>query len=128
MRVLLSILITVAIGMGTYALYMKSTIASTGGTPVQVISTTTVKMQLLNIAQAEKAYFLQNNAYGTIADLSSSGWLTLKTPDPTGYGYTAETTPDGFRVTAQHGDAGSATSKNYPTMSIDQNMKVEGSN
>jgi len=128
MRILLSILLTVAIGMGTYVLYMKSTMASTGGTPVQVISTTTVKMQLLNIAQAEKAYYVQNSAYGTIADLSSSGWLTLKTPDPTGYAYAAEVTPDGFRVTAHHGDASSATSKDYPAMSIDQNMKVEGSN
>jgi len=128
MRILLSVLMTAAIALGAYALYMKSTVVSTGGSPVQAISTTSVKMQLLAIAQAERTYYVQNNAYGTIADLSSSGALTVKTPDPNGYAYTAEITSDGFRVTAHRSDANSATSQGYPTMTVDQSMKIEGSN
>ena len=41
MRVIISLVITVAIGMGLYAMYLKSTVASTGGHPVSAISTTT---------------------------------------------------------------------------------------
>ena len=72
MRVILSLVITVAIGMGVYAMYLKSTVSSTGGHPVSAISTTSVKMQLLQIAQAERTYYVQNNSYATIDQLASS--------------------------------------------------------
>lgn len=126
MRVLLSILITVAIGMGTYVMFLKSSVSSAGGSPVSTISTTSVKMELVQIAQAEKTYYAQNSSYATIDQLSSSGWLTLKTPDPTGYTYSVDATADGFMATARHEDAKGGESKDYPTMSIDQTGKVQG--
>jgi hypothetical protein len=128
MRILISILLTLAIGMGTYVMYMKSSVSGSGGTPMSAISTTTVKMQLVQIAQAERTYYVQNSGYATLDQLSSSGWLTLKTPDPTGYTYTVDTAADGFTATASHPGAAGKDSdpKDYPTMSIDQTMKVQG--
>lgn len=126
MRVLLSILITVAVGMGMYVMFMKGSVSSAGGSPMSAISTSTVKMQLVQIAEAEKAYNVENNSYGTIEQLSSGGWLTLKTPDPTHYTYSADPSPEGFRVMARHDDAKGGKSKDYPTMSIDQTGKVQG--
>ena len=127
MRVILSLVITVAIGMGVYAMYLKSTVSSTGGHPVSAISTTSVKMQLLQIAQAERTYYVQNNSYATIDQLASSGSLTMRSPDPDGYSYSADAEPSGFTVTARHVGAGGA-SGDYPTMTIDQTMTVQSGN
>jgi Tfp pilus assembly protein PilE len=128
MRIIISLLLTVAIGMGTYVMYMKTAVSGTGGTPMSAVSTTTVKMQLLQIAQAERTYYVQNNSYATLDQLSSSGWLTMKTPDPTGYTYTVDATADGFTATARHPGAQGKDSdpKDFPPMSIDQTMKVGG--
>jgi hypothetical protein len=125
MRVIISLVFTVAIAMGLYALYLKSTVSSAGGHPVSAISTTSVKMQLLQIAQAERAYNAQNGSYATIDELSSSGSLTLRTPDPDGYSYSVDSSPAGFTVTARHDGSESG---DYPTMSIDQSMTVQGGN
>jgi hypothetical protein len=127
MRVIISLVITVAIGMGVYAMYLKSTVSSTGGHPVSAISTTHVQMQLLQIAQAERTYYVQNNSYATIDQLASSGSLTLSTPDPDGYSYSADASGGGFTVTARHEGPGGA-SGDFPTLSIDQNMTVQSGN
>jgi hypothetical protein len=127
MRVIISLVITVAIGMGLYAMYLKSTVGSTGGHPVSAISATSVKMQLLQIAQAERSYYAQNNSYATIDELASSGSLTLRSPDPDGYSYSADAAPGGFTVTARHVGAG-GESGDYPTLTIDQSMTVQGGN
>ena len=55
-------------------------------------------MQLLQIAQAERTYYAQNNSYATIDQLASSGSLTLRSPDPDGYSYSADAAPGGFTV------------------------------
>ena len=36
------------------------------------------QMQVLNIAQAERIYYVQNNTYGTLYDLASSDTFKLK--------------------------------------------------
>jgi hypothetical protein len=124
------LLLTVGIGAGTYVMYLKSATPGGAASPMQAISTTTVKMQLLNIAQSEKTYYVQNSSYATIEQLSSSGWLTLKDPDPTGYHYSVAVTtaPDGFTVTAQHDESKGGLPNDYPTMTIDETMKVQGGN
>ena len=128
MRVILSLVFTLAIGMGVYALYLKSTVSSTGGNPVSAISTTHVEMQLMQIAQAERTYYVQNNSYATIDELASSGSLTLRSPDPDGYSYSADASPAGFTVTARHADASGGGSGSYPTMTVDQTMTVQRGN
>jgi hypothetical protein len=128
MRVIVSLVITLAIGMGLYAVYLRSTVSSTGGHPVSAISTTHVQMQLLQIAQAERTYYVQNNSYATIDELASSGSLTLRTPDPDGYSYSAEAAAGGFIVTARHTGPSGGASDDFPTLSIDQNMTVQSGN
>ena len=122
---MLSLLLTVAIGAGTYVMYMKSSVSGAGGSPMAAISLTTVKMQLVQVAEAEKTYNVQNSSYATIEQLASSGWLKLKDPDPTNYDYTVEVTPDGFTATAHHQEVKGGETKDYPTMSIDQSGKVD---
>jgi len=129
MRVILGIIIAVGLSMGMYSVYLKSfSGGKAGASPMSVVSTTTVKMQLLNIASAEKTYYSQNNEYATMEELTTSGWFTPKDPDPTGYSYDIAVAKDpaGFVVTASHlpGTNGNAT--DYPTLSIDQSMKVSG--
>jgi hypothetical protein len=126
MRIIVSLLFTVAIIMGMYALYLKSSVSSMGGHPVSAISTTHVEMQLLQIGQAERTYYVQNNAYGTIEELASSGSLTLATPDPDGYTYSVDASPAGFTATARHATGGG--SDDYPTLSVDQTMTVHSGN
>jgi hypothetical protein len=128
MRIVVSLLFTVAIGMGLYAVYLKSTVSSTGGHPVSVISTTHVEMQLLQIAQAERAYNAQNGSYATLEQLDSSGSLTLRTPDPDGYSYSVDASPAGFMATARHTSGNGVESNDFPTLSIDQSMTVQGGN
>ena len=128
MRIVVSLLFTVAIGMGVYALYLKSTVTSTGGHPVSAISTTHVEMQLLQIAQAERAYNAQNGSYATLDGLSSSGSLTLSTPDPDGYSYSVDASQAGFTATARHTGGNGVESNDYPTLSVDQTMTVHSGN
>jgi hypothetical protein len=128
MRIVVSLLFTVAIVLGTYALYLKSSVSSTGGHPISAISTTHVEMQLLQIAQAERAYNAQNGSYATLEQLDSSGSLTLRTPDPDGYAYSVDASPAGFMATASHAGGNGGESADYPTLSIDQTMTVHAGN
>jgi Tfp pilus assembly protein PilE len=131
-KAFLSILISVGLSLGMYVVYVKSISGGKpGATPMAAVSGTSVKMQLLNIAQAEKTYYVQNNSYATMDQLISSGWFTPKNPDPTGYTYTiavaaADPTPAGFTITATHPPAPNGSTADYPSMSINQDMKVSG--
>ncbi len=112
-----------------YVFYMKSLSGGkAGATPVAVVSSTTVKMQLLSIAQAEKTYYVQNSGYASMDQLTTSGWFTPKTPDPTGYSYDISVAkdPDSFTIKATHPPGPNGTNADFPTMSIDQTMKVSG--
>ena len=129
MRVILGMIIAVGLSMGMYVMYMKSfSGGKAGASPMAAVSTTTVKMQLLNIASAEKTYYSQNNEYASMEELTTSGWFTPKNPDPTGYNYAIAVAKDpaGFIVTASHQPGATGNAADYPTMSIDQSMKVTG--
>lgn len=126
---MLGILMSVGLSMGMYVMYIKTISGGKpGATPMTVVSSTTVKMELLNMAQAEKTYYVQNSSYATMGQLTSSGWFTPKNPDPTGYDYSiaVASAPDGFTITATHPLAANGSPNAYPTLSIDQSMKVSG--
>src|ERR1700685_1186410 len=98
MRVIISIVVSLAIASGLYIMFLKS--AASGSSPKVVISTTTVQMQLVNIAEAEKMYFVQNSSYASLDELASSYTFKLKVPDPDGYEYSVDATVSGFKATA----------------------------
>jgi hypothetical protein len=125
MRVIISIVVSLAIASGLYIMFLKS--AASGSSPKVVISTTTVQMQLVNIAEAEKMYFVQNSSYASLDELASSNTFKLKVPDPDGYEYSVDATGSGFKATARHADIKGARAENYPVISIDETMQVERS-
>jgi hypothetical protein len=127
MRVLLSIFLTAALGLGVYYVYLKH--ASPGGPgslPTDAISTTGVEMDLNGIAQAERNYNAQNGSYATMEQLVSSGALTIAKPGRNGYTYTVDAGTTTFTVTAKWSPANAeqAASLHYPTFIVDQTMQV----
>jgi hypothetical protein len=120
---LLSIVVVLAVGYWFYASNLKTSgVTTSAGTPAQVVSTVGVKSDLLSIAQAERIYQASHDSYASLDDLYSSGALTVKKPPRDGYTYSAETSSDGFTITAR---CQVQSSTACPSFSIDQNMQVE---
>jgi hypothetical protein len=122
---LVGILLSLAIGLGIYYVYVKQ--ASPGGStaPTQSISTTGVQMDLNAIAQAERSYIALNGAYGTLGQLVTSGALTMARTSRDGYTYSVEVTTEGFTATAKWApQSSSQTELRYPTFVVDQTMQV----
>jgi len=125
---MVSLMATLAIGMGIYYAYFKH--ASPGGDIVatQAISTTGVQMDLMAIAQAERAYFAQNGSYADLGVLASAGIMNISRTERDGYVYSVDASSDGFVVTARHADsppsAAGGPPLHFPTISVDQSMQV----
>ncbi len=124
MRAIISLVVTLGLAMFMYVIYLRTAAPTPGSTPQQVISTTAVEMKLMNVAQAERTYFVQNYSYATLDQLSSSGTYSLPLPDRDGYDYAVDTSSSGFTVTATHP---AVTGLSFPTLSIDQSMQVHRS-
>jgi len=126
MRIILSVFLTAALGLGTYYMFLKH--ASPGGPgtlPTDAISTTGVEMDLNDIAQAERFYNAQNGSYATMDQLVSSGALSLAKHGRNGYSYTVDAASTAFSVTAKWSPANPDQSKlHYPTFVVDQTMEV----
>jgi hypothetical protein len=123
---LVGLILSMAIGLGVYYVYMKQATPGGPGTVVtQSISTTGVQMDLNAIAQAERSYIAQNGAYGTLDQLTSSGTLTMTRTGRDGYTYSVEVTSEGFTATAKWAPQTSAQSElHYPAFAVDQTMQV----
>ena len=122
MRGLMGLLVTaviVVLGYWLYASKMQSKGAP--GAPAQVISTVGVQNDLLSIAQAERIYWAGHSSYASLDELYSSGALAVKKSGRAGYTYSAETSSDGFTVTA-HCDA--AATPGCSSFAVDQSMQV----
>lgn len=120
---LVSIVIVLGVGYWFYASNLKTSEATAAGqAPAQVISTVGVKSDLLSIAQAERVYQAGHDSYASLDELYSSGALTAKKSGRDGYTYSAETSVDGFTITAR---CEVQSSTQCPSFSIDQNMQIE---
>ncbi len=126
MRILASILIALAVVFGLYYFYLKRVQPSgSAGAPAQAISVTGVQNDLLAIAQAERIYFAQNNAYASLGELTTSGTLSLARTGRDGYTYSVEFTAEGFTVTARYtGRPGDPPGLHYPTIIVDQTLQI----
>ena len=120
---LLSLVIVLAVGFWFYASNMKhSGLTPSAGAPAQVVSTVGVKSDLLSIAQAERIYQASHDKYASLDELYASGALGVKKSGRYGYAYSAETSSDGFTITAR---CQVQSSTPCPSFSIDQNMQIE---
>lgn len=123
MRGLVGLLVTALIVVLGYWYFASKTQSSGApGTPAQVISTVGVQNDLLSIAQAERIYWAGHSSYASLDELYSSGALAVKKPGRAGYTYSAETSADGFTVTAR---CDAAAAPGCSSFAVDQSMEVQ---
>ena len=126
MRALALLLVVAAIVGGIYFYSIKKMPTTDAGTaPTQAISLTGVRMDLAQIAQAERTYIASNGHCVALDELSSSGAVNFARTERQGYTYEIRCA-DGsdFAVTAQHAPAPADSPVRYPILTIDQNMQV----
>ena len=126
MRSVIALVLALAIAFGLYYFYLnRFQPAGKGSVATQAISITGVQNDLLAIAQAERAYFAQNGSYASLAELTTSGALTMPRAGRDGYTYSVETSGNAFTVTARYtGQSGGSSGLHYPTITVDQTMEV----
>jgi len=123
---LTGLLVALAISGGIYYFYFKRMPKSDSGTSAtQTISLTGVRMDLLQIARAERTYMASNGKCGELDDLSSSGTINLARTERDGYSYEVRC-GDGshFAVMANHAPAPSDSGIRYPILVMDENLQV----
>jgi hypothetical protein len=126
MRALAVILVAAAVLFGVYEYYLKKMPVTDKGTATtQAISLTGVRMDLLQIAQAERGYIALNSSCVSLQDLTSSGSLAVAKSGRDGYTYEINCgSGDQFQVTATHAPAPEGSPIRYPNLAIDQTMQV----
>lgn len=125
MKIFVSILVSVGFLWGVYILYLKRipTVAE-GTVATQAVSLTGVKMDLTQIAKAERMSIGTDGHCMSMDELLSSGSMSLSRPERDGYTYTVQCSGNDFTVTAQHAPAPAGSAFRYPQMVIDQTMQV----
>jgi hypothetical protein len=123
---LIGVLVAAAIIGGIYFFYAKKMPTTDQGTaPTRAIGLTAVRMDLMQIAQAERTYVSSNGHCANLDELSSSGLLNLAKTERNGYTYEIRCGEGSeFAVTARHPPPPPESPVRYPTLSVDQNMQV----
>jgi hypothetical protein len=125
MRALASLLVVAALFAGVYFYYVKKMPVTDEGTaPTQAISLTGVRMDLLQIAQAERGFIALNGHCAPLEELISSGAAVMSRPERDGYAYSVDCSAAEFAITARHEPAPAGSPIRYPTLAIDSNMQV----
>jgi len=110
---------------GVYQYYLKKMpTPDQGAASTQAISLTGVRADLLQIAQAERAYTALNSHCASLVELVSSNSLSMARPERDGYSYAVECSGADFTVTARHPPAPASSPIRYPNLAIDQTMQV----
>ena len=119
------LLVAAGLLFGVYQYYLKKMPTTDQGTaPTQAISLTGVRADLLQIAQAERAYVASNSQCGSLDELISSKWLSMSRTERDGYSYTVDCSGSGFSAIARHAPAPEGSPIRYPNLAIDQTMEV----
>jgi hypothetical protein len=115
--------VLIALAAGSYV-YMQQTRSVAMGTnnPRAAADITGVKMDLLSMAQAERAYFARENHYASLEDLHASGDLSVLKDHRDHYTYSATYGDNSFRITATY--SGPPAAQMPPSFSITENMEV----
>jgi|ERR1700675_1480804 hypothetical protein len=125
MRVLALLLVSSALLLGAYAFYLKKLpTTDSGTTATQAMSLTGVRSDLLQIAQAERAFVASNGGCAALPDLISSSMLAMTRSERDGYSYSVECSGGEFNAVARHAPAPAGSPIRYPNLAVDQNMQV----
>ena len=92
--------------------------------PHTSVSLTGVRTDLLQIAQAERAYIALNGQCASLELLTSSNSLAMSRLERDGYSYSIECSGGDFNIMARHAPAPAGSPIRYPTLAIDQSMQV----
>jgi hypothetical protein len=103
---LIGTVITLAIGMYIYSLQIRNLQPSAGAPSDETATIAGVKMDLMNIANAERGYTATQGRYASMDELLSGGYLTIRRERPP-YVYDVSITPSGFNATATRTTKGS---------------------
>jgi hypothetical protein len=126
MKGFVGLLVALLIAGGIWYFYTRQMPTSDPGTaPTQAINLTGVRMDLVQMAQAERSYIASNGHCGSLNDLSSSGTMNLSRTGRDGYSYEVQC-GDGtdFSIVAHHPPAPPDSPIRYPILAVDQNMQV----
>ena len=123
---LAGVLVALAISGGIYYFYFKKMPTSDAGTSAtQSISLTGVRMDLMQIARAERTYMASNGKCGSFDELTSSGSINLVRTERDGYSYGVRCGGGSqFAVVASHAPAPADSGIRYPTLAIDETLHV----
>ena len=126
MKALATILVAAAV---VYAIFhydfQKMPSTDQGTAPTQAISLTGVRMDLLQIAQAERNYIALNSRCAPLDELVSSSTLSVPRTGRDGYVYSVECTAGAeFKVAARHSPAPAGSPVRYPNLAVDAEMQV----
>jgi hypothetical protein len=125
MRALAVVLVAAIVLFGVYQFYLKRLPTTDQGTaPTQAISLTGVRMDVLKIAQSERAYIATNGNCATLEELLSSNSLSMAAPGRDGYSYSIQCSGSDFTVSAQHAPAPPGSAIRYPNLATDQTLEV----
>jgi len=117
----LSLVIAMAVGMYIYSQQLKSTSPAGTANPEGTVNIVGVQNDLLSIARAEREYQAEKGSYGSLDDLLSANYVTVKGERPP-YTYQVDTSESGFRATATRSTPGSPAQ-----IWIDESMQVHSS-
>jgi hypothetical protein len=125
MRFLVGLLVGAALFFVVYHFYLKRMPTTDEGTaPTQAISLTGVRMDLLQIADAEHGYIATNGHCASLDELISSKSISMTRTERDGYSYTLECSGGNFTATARHLPAPAGSPIRYPNLAIDATMQV----
>ena len=103
MKIFVSLLVTASFLMGVYLLYLKKIPTAAEGTvATQAVSITGVRMDLLQIAKAERTAIGVDAHCMTMDELLASGSMSVLRPERDGYTYSVECSGNDFTSTAHH--------------------------
>src|SRR5262249_10789693 len=126
MKGFVGLLLALLIAGGIWYFYTKQMPTTDAGTaPTQAINLTGVRMDLMQMAQAERTYIASNGHCGSLHDLSASGTMNLSRTERDGYSYEVQC-GDGadFTITPPHAPAPPDAPTRSPILAADQNIQV----
>src|SRR6266567_4129434 len=125
MKGLAVILVAAAILFGAFHYYFQKMPTTDEGTaPTQAIALTGVRSDLLQIAQAERAYIALNGRCVSLDELASSDSLSIPRTERDGYSYSIECSGTQFKATARHLPAPEGSPIRFPNLAIDVNLQI----